>query len=477
MKKKIYHSLNEALKGKKIIRMAHTLEEGLEQTVLPIPQEIWYKYPTLDEDIIKKYVNYFRPFPNRDRDRQYTYDHVIWKMMAMRYIEKMEEEPIFFCFKNSTNLEEACEEFGFRQLMPDYKLFKDLQNKTRLGFYGIDKEHGEIPFIEANLSEVKYRDIKKELNGDFVIQFSFNPQGWNTSGGRDTYFVENEEDFQNAAQKNPHRVAKISKFIHGPSLVINCVATDKGTITTDPFIQAIGIPELAENKAMFCGCDYSHKKYFTKKVVEQIVKIAKNVGNTIYGKKYKGFFGIDFILDTKTETVYALEINPRMTASTNMLNFLYQKADLIPTIALHFSEHLDCTPESFSVEEYENELKGSHEGGTLYIRNREKKAVQINSAPKPGVYKITKQGVSFVKDAYHIGEVPKKNHFLLHQIHPLKRNVGPIETICKIQTLESVLEDCNVLTPKYKKVVNLVYEKFEFMPENTYDSSILYEPI
>ena len=160
-----------------------------------------------------------------------------------------------------------------------------------------------------------------------------------------------------------------------------------------------------------------------------------------------------------------------------MLNFLYQKADLIPIIALHFSEHLDCTPESFSVEEYENELKGSHEGGTLYIRNRERKIVQINSAPKPGVYKITRQGISFVKDAYHIGEVPKKNHFLIQQVHPLKRNVGPIETICKIQTLESVLEDCNILTPQYKKVVDLVYEEFEFMPENTYDSSILYEAI
>ena len=70
-------NLQNAMKGKKLIRVAHILDEGLEQTVVSIPQEVWYKYPTLGEDYLKTKIPSYRPFPNINRDREYTYDHLI----------------------------------------------------------------------------------------------------------------------------------------------------------------------------------------------------------------------------------------------------------------------------------------------------------------------------------------------------------------------------------------------------------------
>jgi hypothetical protein len=85
---KIVTNIVKALEGKKIIRLAHTIDEGLDLTVMPeIPQEIWYKYPTVAEDHVRhvleeKGINCVRPFPNNHRDRDYYYDHLIWKIMV-----------------------------------------------------------------------------------------------------------------------------------------------------------------------------------------------------------------------------------------------------------------------------------------------------------------------------------------------------------------------------------------------------------
>ncbi|HEY5713781.1 MAG TPA: ATP-grasp domain-containing protein [Candidatus Gracilibacteria bacterium] len=473
MKEKVLNNLLSALKGKKLIRMAHTLGEGLEQCVLEIPQEIWYKYPTLDEDLIKPHVTCFRAFPNRDRDRHYTYDMVLWKQIADGYLEKMQETPLFFSFKKSTNLEEVCKEYGYKELMPDYKMFKELQDKKRLGDFGVDEAHGEIPFISADVHEIEYKTITHQLGHKFVIQYSFNPQGYNSSGGRDTFVIDNITQFREVRNLNYNTPARISKFIHGVELGVHAVATNRGTIVTDCYLQAIGIPELTDNQSMFCGIDFTSSQALPASVNQQVKTITKKIGESLYKYGYKGVFGVDFLLENQTNKVYVLEINPRFTAATNMMSFLLQKQDLLSPIALHFSEYLDCIPETFSVEEYEQSIAGKSNGSLLYIRNREGKTVQMTKAPMPGIYSVNDEGVvSYVKEGYEAGQLENEDQILVRKFHPLQRDIGPVEVLFEVQSLRNCLEGKSNLSDRWKNIIDDLYIECDFQPANTYDSSV-----
>jgi FKBP-type peptidyl-prolyl cis-trans isomerase (trigger factor) len=95
-------------------------------------------------------------------------------MIADNYIKEMESEPIFFTYKNSTNLTEACFEYGFKELLPDYKLFKEIQYKSNLEAYGITLEENLVNNTGYASLEELYEGSNDQLieisNFDLVIQ-------------------------------------------------------------------------------------------------------------------------------------------------------------------------------------------------------------------------------------------------------------------------------------------------------------------
>jgi len=491
MDKKIIHNLKHALEGKKLIRIAHTIEDALDQSVVPIPQEIWYKYPTMGEDFIKidlakKGIKCIRPFPNSHRDKDYFFDHLIWKMIADNYIKDMDGEPVFFTYKNSTNLTEACFEYGFKEFMPDYKLFKEIQYKSNLEAYGVSLENGLIPFINKIIRETSYKEITKELGDKFVIQFSFAKSGWNTAGANDTFIVKSEEEFENVKKKiiDREHPAKISKFIDGYSICLNAVNINKGTVVSDLYLQVTEDIDMSKSTASnmsLSGANFAESyKYINKNIQKEAKNISRKIGEELRKKDYKGHFGVDFIVENKTNKVYVLEINPRFTGSTFIHTCLADKKAKIPFVALHLCSYLDCLPESFDIEEYEQGMENIWEGGASYIRNKENNSVQIIEAPRPGIYKINKNSIEFVREDYSLHDLPTKDHFLLTKLYPLKRNLSTKilnNILCKIYSLEVMFDGNSKILDKYKFVNEEIYRKFKFVPKNTYDSSVPYKVI
>lgn len=474
MQDKVLQSLKDAMKGKKLIRMCDTLEQGLEQIVMPVAQEIWYKYPSLDEDIIKPHVDCYRPFSNRARDRKYTYDTVIWKILADDYLKSCKDELLFFCFRKSTNLAEACEQYGFKELMPDYKLYKDIQEKNLLHKFGVVEGCGAIPSLREKVQEMEYDQVAKKLGNKFVVQYSVDLQGYSSSGGRDTYVVENKEDFEEVKKKDYPVPARITRYISGIDLSVNAVSTVKGTIALDCFTQIIGAKEITDHASMYCGVDFSMD--IPEEVRTEVKRITKAVGNELYKKQYRGIFGIDFLLENETSNVYVLEINPRFTRATNMLAFLLKKKNLLPHIALHFSEYLDCFPEGFTAEEYEEEIKNSLEGGLIYVRSRENETVQAIEGPKPGIYELKEDGTpGFLKEGYAVDQLTDKNQLLITHAHPHSRNIPTYERMFLVHTLQPCLAEEHHIREKFTKAIDELYGQFKFVPEDTYNSDVPYQ--
>jgi hypothetical protein len=485
MDKKILNSVNSVLKDKKIIRVSDTLDGFIEQSVLDIPQEVWYKYPSMAEDYMKmelekRGVKCIRPFPNSHRDRKYFYDQLIWKVRSDGYVEGMDSEPIFICYKNSTNLAEACFEYGYKTIMPDYKLFKDIQLKVNLENFGVSTGNGLIPFFEEKLSNLEYTDIKKRLGGKVVIQFSFSETGWNTSGSLDTFIIKTAEDFINAKKLITRDApAKISQFISGYPISMNCVNTEKGTVTSDPYLQVLGEKHLTSSNIILTGANFDESYSFVPaRVLKKSHEIAKNIGEALLKRNYKGHFGIDFIVDEEKNDAYVMEINPRFTGSSCMHTLLASREQKTPLLLLHIAEYLECLPESFDVTKYEESMHGIWKGGYFFMMNREGAVKQIDKAPTPGVYKIKNGKVEFVREYFSLDDIPEKDHFLVNKIYPLNRNIEPERpdiSLCRIFSLEKMFNGFTELNDKYLEVYQQVYKMFEFNDQDTYDSSVPYE--
>jgi len=483
---KIVTNIVKALEGKKIIRLAHTIDEGLDLTVMPeIPQEIWYKYPTVAEDHVRhvleeKGINCVRPFPNNHRDRDYYYDHLMWKIMADGYLEKMEEEPIFYSYKNSTHFDEVCEEYGFRSFMPNYSVFKELQHKANLENYGVSPDLGLIPFFEIEMKDLDYEDAVKRLGDPFVVQFSFQESGWNTYGSQDTHIIYSRRDLEDVTKNYPSDMkAKVSKFIHGIPAATIVVATARGPLVNAPYFQITGEPHLTQgeegNRLLFCGGNYRHKGKLSDKAKDKIIKIGQSMGNELYNKQYQGIFGLDIMIEDGTDEVYVLEINPRLSGTTMSTNLLASKKNQLPLIGMHMAEYLRCIPESFDMEEYQKEIQDQTDFAFFFPRYRGGELTQIKEAPTPGIYKYKADGkVEFVKEAYNFDDLPNKDHFLVTRIWPRMKNLPPALAPYEIWTLEDAFDDI-ILNEKYRSINDQIYEMFEFVPADSFDSSVPYK--
>lgn len=481
IQEKIIKQIKNKTKGSKIIRLSHTVEECLEETSFPLPHEIWYKYPTPSEKKIvkileKKGIKALRPFPDTHCDRIYRYDHLIWKMMADGYLRKKDLKPIFFCYKTSTNLEEVCLEYKFKNLMPSYKLFKDLQNKNTLQKFGLKPGQGLIPFIQANIQKKSYAEIKKILGNKFVIQYSYRSTGWNTAGGLDTFFVLNKKDFEKIKKKNNNSIAKIAKYIKGKSGTIYGITNSKGTIVLEPTLLLSGIKEITDHQQLYCGVDFELTKTIPKESLQKLNLIVKKIGDTIYQQKYLGQFNADFIIEDKTGEVYINEINPRFGGSYLILNKILENKKLITPITIHLASTLNCLTDDFNIEEYEKSIRGSINGSMLifYPEND----CQLKKTPKMGLYKYENNKIKFIKTTLNINELNKPNHFYVYQNYPLKRNyyLTSVIGLCKILFNDSaVLSNSKSLKEKHKKIIKSLKRQFEFTKLDTYDSSVPYK--
>jgi len=487
MDDKIMNSLRSALNNKKIIRVTDTIDGFMEQSVLDIPQEVWYKYPSMAEDYMKmilekRGIKCIRPFSNSHRDRNYFYDQLIWKIRADKYTDDMEKDPIFMCYKNSTNLDEACNEYGYKKIMPDYKLFKDIQSKVNLESFGVSEGSGLIPFFEDKIQNLDYQTIKDKLGEKFVVQFSFAESGWNVGGSQCTFIVNDEKDYIKLKEEETRDdLAKISRYISGYPASMNCVNTEKGTVTSDLYLQVMGDKNLTNNEILLTGANFDESYSFIPRKVQKIAeKIAKNMGEALSKKNFKGHFGVDFIIDESTNEAYVMEINPRFTGSSCMHTLLAKRASKIPLMTLYIADYLECLPESFHIPEYEESMRNIWKGGYFFIMNKEIETKQVEQAPKPGIYKINKGKVEFVREAFTLNDIPDKNHFLVNTICPLNRNIPPEKSdiaLCRIFTLEKMFTGYGKLTEKYLKVYNQIYSQFVFNPKDTYNSSVPYEAI
>lgn len=254
---------------------------------------------------------------------------------VLDYIKSNSKEtPKIMYFKPSLILDMLVKQYDFIAVSNDSSLNELFEDKVQFSQIAQKRLPDYLmPQATGVLGEFLYIKLAEKFGPVFVIQFG---HGW---AGKTTFFIKEESDFIKLCKQFPFTKVKVSGYIEGFSVLNNCCIYQDRIYVSSAAVQIDGISQLSDNPAVTCGRQWP-VKFLDKTQKETVKNISFTVGNLMKEAGFKGFFGIDFLVDEKTGQVYLSEVNARMTASAAFFTLLQIGTDTIPFLAYHLAEFL-----------------------------------------------------------------------------------------------------------------------------------------
>lgn len=171
-----------------------------------------------------------------------------------------------------------------------------------------------------------------ELGLPFIVQ------GAQGAGGRDTFLIESADQMAQAlvASKGQIRAARyIAQHI---SLSTHVCVGDGAPLIRGPYLQLVGLPELAAQAFRFCGND-TNQSLFDAALIERARSISSTIAQHVQAQGYCGIFGIDFIRDNASGVLYVQELNMRMVGLTRLLTGMQKDQGMQPDMLAYLRAH------------------------------------------------------------------------------------------------------------------------------------------
>jgi len=247
--------------------------------------------------------------------------------------------------------------------------------------------------------------------------------------GNSTFVVYNDKDLQTliSSKKGKYKIVKFIK--NNGTYTNNCFCYNDQVFISEPFFQYTGIPGLTRTKLGSCGNNFF--VHIDKQAKKDIRSYSKKIGEHLLSMKYKGVFGIDFVLSEGNE-VFVIEINPRFTAS---ISFFTQLEKLTGNETF-FEKQVKIFSEHKQIESsYNSILKGKR----LLVRNDTFEDQVIKGDFQSGIYKIKNNQFEFLREDFFVKGLNKEEVLLFI------KNKGFVATpetdIINLYTLSDISEE------------------------------------
>lgn len=213
--------------------------------------------------------------------------------------------PRLVVFKNTPLIEKICHDNNWTLLNPEAALASTIEEKiSQLEWLG-DLQKFLPPHKIILGKELEWR---KE---NFIVQFN------RAHTGSGTLLIKSQKDVDEIRTKFPERPIRVTKFIDGPALTSNNIVWGSEVLHGPIMYQITGLSPFTQNQFATIGNDWElGNKMLNDAEWENFKKIVEEVGKKLAHDGWRGLFGIDAILDSKTGAIYLIEINARQPAST-----------------------------------------------------------------------------------------------------------------------------------------------------------------
>lgn len=390
------------------------------------------------------------------KDATSTFD-LLNHPLVQKFIKKISpSQANILVFKNIPKVEKLAQKKGWKLLNNPAtfnQLFEDKINFVKeCEIAGVQIP----PSLSIQLSKTSYEELKKKLSSSFVVQFR------RGHAGETTHFVNSKQDWENLLAQKGDFPARISKFIKGHTFTYNICITKSEVIYSNLMWQITGKKPFTVHPGGTCGVDMVMAKSFAKKekkmrqTIDHFALLLKSHG-------YKGFLGVDFMLEKNTDKVYLIECNPRLTANISLNTQVELLQGRKPLIQCHVEAFLP----NFKVKKPISKLSKSNNakplGAYFVLRNNEDLPVQLKTTLVSGKYKIlNNENIQLVeeKTTSRAGlqlSGCQKNEFILH-LEGGKSILSPNMKVATITSPFSVLNSDGTV----KNFVKNVFKQLNF---------------
>jgi hypothetical protein len=323
---------------------------------------------------------------------------------------------LFLMFNKYTEI--LAKKLNLEILYPSFELISFLDNNL---YTNMIAEKAEVPFKPQILTKVNsYKHLlplTSSLGTDLAIQTPFGYAGHNT------FLVSNKEDYNKyAAEIEREKIVKItrreSSYIN---TAIEACVTNQGTLTAPLMIDLTGFEELTPHKSGWCGNEiYPHS--FNHQIREKAKNYTVIFGNLLWKEGYRGYFELDFLVDSEDNEIYFNELNPRISGLSNLTNNSKFTNIDVPLFLFHLLEWMDI-PFNIDINSLNNNwLTDDYVGEwtQVIIKHTLDTKELITDVPVSGIWKMKIDGsIAFISDATNQNEIKDENQaYFLNIIQP-----------------------------------------------------------
>ena len=337
--------------------------------------------------------NVFSPKEDLPHDEFTSIEDIVNYMLehkeVVEYIKNRGEggKAMFLMFDERT--EELAEKLGLELMFPPAKLRTHLDNKVVTNRVAMKADVPTVPNVLTKVDSFEtLRKVSKHLGDELVVQTPFG------DSGHTTFFINNEEDWSKHADEIiAEDEVKVMKRINCRGAAMEACVTRNGTIVAPLMTELVGFKELTPYKGGWCGNEI-YADCFTPKIRRKARKYAEQFGNQLRKEGYKGYFELDFLIDTDTNELYLGELNPRVTGASSITNHaVFALAD-IPLFLFHIMEWMDRDYEVSvnAINQRWHLPENIDSWSQMVIKHTDDSIRQLTVAPRSGIYKMDKNG-------------------------------------------------------------------------------------
>jgi len=304
-------------------------------------------------------------------------------------------------------VEKICKELGVDVWFPKASLREKIDHKIETVRIG---NAAGVPSVPNVLSEVKdwehLCEVAKPVGKDLVLQSAFG------DSGHTTFFIKTERDFKRHEQDIVGQgEIKIMKRINNRGSAVEACATKVGTVVGPLMTELVGFEPLTPYRGGWCGNEI-FPGAFTKQIREKTKRFTQQFGDQLVKEGYRGYFELDFLIDTDDGEVYLGECNPRVTGASSMTNHAaFAHADA-PLFLFHLLEFFDV-PFKLDIDQLNDrwaDAENIDEWSQMVIKHSEDSVDLLTDAPETGIYNLLPDGqVEFNRFDYHRRAVNSEN--------------------------------------------------------------------
>lgn len=303
-------------------------------------------------------------------------------------------------------------------------LFED-----KVKFFDFSKKYLKdftLPGLIGILGKLDFSDLSDNLGLPLVIQFG---HGW---AGKTTFFITKEKEFIRLAKQFAQTRVKVSQYIKGFTVLNNCCLYQKNVLVSPPALQLSNINKLHPKPTVTCGRQWP-VGILSKEQEKIIFNLSHKIGQEIGKAGFKGFFGIDFLVDGKSGKIYLSELNARLTASTPFFTHLEKGLGRVPLLAYHLASFMEKSiPEKILAKENSGII-----GSQVIFRNPSF-LPKIPPAINFGVFKWQKDTSIPIGSSYFPEKLKELEYIFMRRILPETKTSE--NEIARIETKSEVLD-------------------------------------